>query len=200
MNVKRYVPLLCIAALGAAAQAQADSGDFLVRGRATYLHFQNGQNNLPVKVEAGHRVIPEVDLVYFFADRWSTELVLSYPQTVDIKVGGAGAGAVKALPPTLLAQYHFDSLGGLTPYLGAGVNLTLYSSRYVLGGAAKVDSTSTGFALQAGFDYALAPRWSLNVDAKYIQMDTGVKVGGSKIGTLDLNPTTISLGLSYKLN
>ncbi len=187
--------------MGAAASAHADAGDLVVRGRAVYLDFDNGQNSLPVLVEAKSRAIPEVDFTYYFTDRWAAEIILTYPQSVDIDVAGAHAGGVKALPPTLLAQYHFTGLGAFKPYVGAGLNLTLFFSRdNVLGGAAKVDSSSTGFALQAGFDYALSDRWSLNADLKYIQISTGVTVGGSKIGTLDLNPTGVSIGFGYKLN
>lgn len=200
MNMKRVVPFLCLAAVGVAATAQADAGDIVVRARALHLQFENGQNTLPVHVHAGHRWIPEVDVSYFFTPQVAAELVLSYPQTVDVKVGGGKAGAIKALPPTLLAQYHFTSLGAFKPYVGAGVNLTLYSSRYVLDGAASVNRSSTGLAGQVGFDYALTDRWLLNVDAKYIQMKTKVRVGGERIGTLDLNPTGLSIGVGYKLN
>lgn len=148
MDSKCSAGVLAVIAMGAAGAAQAGSGDWVVRGRAMYLDFDNGQNSLPVAVEAGSRAIPEVDFVHYFTDRWSAELVLTYPQSVDIDVGGARAGSVKALPPTLLAQYHFTGMGAFKPYLGAGVNLALFSSRnHILGGAARVDSSSTGLAL-----------------------------------------------------
>ena len=193
--------MVAAAALGASVSAQAAGGDWLLRVHGMNLAFDNGQNSLPVRVEADDRVIPEFDFSYFITDNFAMELVLTYPQTVDIAVGGAHAGSVKALPPTLLAQYHFTTMGAFKPYLGAGLNLTLFSSRdNILAGAAKVDSSSVGLAVQAGFDYSLNEKWSLNADLKYIQMNTGVTVTGSKIGTLDLNPTAISLGFGYKLN
>ena len=45
-----------------------------------------------------------------------------------------------------------------------------------------------------GMDYAIDKKWSFNLDAKYIQMDTDVKLGGTKIGKLDLNPITYGVG------
>lgn len=197
---KRNVSLAVVMALGlgAAAAAQAADTGFLVRGRATYLDFDNGQNSLPVEVKAGSKWIPEVDISYFYTPNFAMELVLTYPQTVDIDVGGNDAGSVKALPPTLLAQYHFTQMGTFTPYVGAGLNLTLFGKRNVLAGAAHVDKSSVGFALQAGADFALNEKWSLNVDLKYIDMDTGVTVTGNKIGTLDLTPWVASVGLGYK--
>jgi outer membrane protein len=55
-----------------------------------------------------------------------------------------------------------------------------------------------GFALQAGADYDLGNQWSLNLDLKYIDMDTGVHVSGNRIGTLDLNPWVASVGIGYR--
>jgi outer membrane protein len=184
--------------LGAALGASAAEGDLLVRGRVTYLDFDNRQNGMPAVVKADSRVIPEVDISYFFSDHLATELVLTYPQKVDISVNGADAGSVRALPPTLLAQYHFSSLGSFKPYLGGGVNLTLFSKRGLLAGAARTDKSSVGIAVQIGADFEMNEHWLLNVDLKYIDMDTGVHVSGSKIGTLDLNPIVASVGLGYR--
>jgi outer membrane protein len=184
--------------LGATTAATAAQGDFVVRGRATMLDFDNGQNGMPALVEADSRWIPEVDFSYYFSDSVSAELVLTWPQRVDIAVNGSDAGSIRALPPTLLAQYHFGSIGSLTPYVGAGVNLTLFSKRSLLDGAARTDKSSFGLAAQIGADYDLGGQWSLNLDLKYIDMDTGVHVSGNRIGTLDLNPWVASVGLGYR--
>ena len=171
----------------------------MTRVRATYLHFDNGQNSLPVKVEADSRVIPEIDFSYYLTDNVSTELVLTYPQKVDIAVNNTGAGSVKALPPTLLAQYHFGAAdAAFSPYVGAGLNLTLFSSRSVLNGGAHISKSSVGVAGQIGADMALSGAWSLNVDLKYITMNTNVYVGSTKAGKLDLNPWVASVGIGYK--
>ncbi len=198
MNSRIRVMWIAALAIGAASGASAAEGDLIVRARATYLGFDNGQNGLPVVVKADSRWIPEVDLSYYFSDRFAAELVLTYPQTVDIDVGGSSAGSVRALPPTLLAQYHFAGAGSFRPYVGGGVNLTLFSKRSLLGGGASTDKSSLGFAAQIGADFDLNEQWSLNVDLKYIDMDTGVHVSGSKIGTLDLNPVVASVGLGYR--
>ena len=171
----------------------------MVRARAVNIDFGNAQNNLAARVEAENRWIPEVDLSYFVTKNIAVELVLTWPQNVDIKVGGTKAGTVKALPPSLLVQYHFTELGAFKPYLGAGVNYTLFSKRNnILAGAAEIDRSSVGLALQAGFDYSLSKNWSLNVDIKSIKMETDVRVAGAKIGTLGLNPITAGVGVGYR--
>jgi outer membrane protein len=184
--------------LGAAMTAGAAQGDLVVRGRLTLLDFDNGQNGMTILVEADNRWIPELDFSYYLTDAISTELVLTYPQKVDIAVNGADAGSVRALPPTLLLQYHFKPVGSFTPYVGAGMNLTLFSKRGLLGGAARTDKSSSGVAAQIGADYDFDSQWSMNVDLKYIDMNTRVRVSDTVMGTLDLNPWVASVGIGYR--
>jgi outer membrane protein len=201
---------LKFAALGIAlsaafpAMAQQAEGNWLIRGRAVSLDWRNGQaDGLPLggttKVEADNRWIPEVDISYFFTKNIAAELVLTYPQRVDIKIGGTKQGTIKALPPSLLLQYHFTELGAFKPYVGAGLNYTLFSKRSnILDGAASVERDSFGWAAQVGFDYALTKNWSLNFDMKYIKIDTDVKLNGAKIGKVDLDPMLYGVGVGYR--
>lgn len=186
------------------AMAQQTEGNWLVRGRAISLDWHNGQSDgLPLggttKIEADNRWIPEVDISYFFTKNIAAELVLTYPQRVDIEIGGTKQGTIKALPPSLLLQYHFTELGAFKPYLGAGLNYTLFSKRdNILDGAASVERDSFGWAAQVGFDYALTKNWSLNFDVKYIKIDTDVKLNGAKIGKVDLDPMLYGVGVGYR--
>ena len=192
--------LACAAALPAAAQ-QAGDGNWLIRGRAVSIDFANDQSKTvkTLDITADDRWIPELDITYFFTKNLAAELVLTYPQNVDIKAGSTKIGTIKALPPSLMLQYHFTDFGAFKPYVGAGVNYTYFSKRdHILDGAASVERDSWGLAAQHGFDYALDKNWSLNLDVKYIQMDTDVRVGGTKIGTLDLNPVTWGVGVGYR--
>ncbi len=203
MHKKILAAALAITCLFSAQIAQAE-GSFMVRARAVYVGFDNGQSDgLPASVnasvEAENRWIPEVDLSYFFTKNIAAELVLTYPQNIDISVGGAEVGYIKALPPSLMLQYHFTELGDFKPYVGLGLNYTRFSKRdNLLGGAAEVDGSSLGFAAQVGLDYMLTKNWSLNADIKYLQMSTDVTVGGTKVGKVDLNPVTAGIGVGYR--
>ena len=145
--------------------------------------------------------IPEVDLSYFFTKNIAAELVLTYPQQVDIKTTALGKiGHVDALPPSLMLQYHFTDLGAFKPYVGLGVNYTIFTKKSfnTALGKISVDDNTVGLAAQVGFDYAIDKNWSFNVDAKYIQMDTDVKLEGTKLGKLGLNPMTYGVGVGYR--
>jgi len=199
--VRLTLPTLLVTLFTLPALAQTNSaGDVIVRLRATELNWANQQNNglATTNVTAQNKTIPEVDVSYFFTKNIATELVLTYPQTVNINVGGAASGTVKALPPTLLLQYHFTELGQIKPYVGVGVNYTSFTSANILNGGASVNASSTGFAAQIGFDYMLDKNWGLNADLKYIQIKTDVFAGGANLGQLGLNPTVASAGLTYR--
>lgn len=194
-----------LAALSAGA-VQAQESPWMVRARAVYLSWDNGnadglQNAGVGTVSADKRWIPEVDISYFFTKNIAAELVLTYPQDVDIKTAALGGiGHVQALPPSLLLQYHFTDLGAFKPYVGLGLNYTIFTkdSFNTALGKVSVDGSSWGLAAQLGMDYAIDKKWSINLDAKYIQMDTDVKLGGTKIGKLDLNPITYGVGIGYR--
>ena len=166
-----------------------------VRIAATYLQTTDGSTNSAVDVDIEDKLIPEFDITYAFTGHWAAELVLTTPQEHGVKVNGVTAGNFKHLPPTLLAKYTFDSIGGFTPYLGAGVNFTLIFDENL--GGAKLDNYSVGPAAQAGFDYSLNDRWSLNADVKRAMLRTDVKAGGVTLTEARLDPWLYSLGLRY---
>ncbi len=203
--------LLAVAALCAltsgAAMAQQQDGKWQIRARAVNIDFHNGgAANAALGVNVKDKVIPEVDISYFFTPNIAAELILTYPQKLDVRALGAKIGTLKALPPTLTLQYHFTNFGAFKPYVGAGVNYTRFSSvkdngvvsTVVPGAEWDVKRNSWGGALQVGFDYALDKNWSINFDVKKVYMDTKVSVGGGSVGKLKLNPVLVGVGVGYR--
>ncbi len=182
--------------------AIAQENPWMVRARATNLNWDNGQTGAvqTLNVNAKNQTIPELDISYFFTKNIAAELVLSYPQRVDVRAGQASLGTVTALPPTIFAQYHFTQFGPLKPYVGAGVNYTRFGSRELNNGSDfySVEKSSLGYAAQIGADYMLTKNWGINLDVKYIQIKTDVITGGASVGTLDLSPIATSVGVTYK--
>lgn len=202
---KILVAALAMAGLVSAGAVHADDSGFMVRARAVHLDWDNGNKdslatNVGAKVKADDRWIPEVDVSYFFNKNFAAELVLTYPQEVDIKAGQTKIGHVDALPPSLLLQYHFADLGAFKPYVGAGLNYTLFTKKSFDLGVNKVsvEQSTWGLAGQVGFDYFLTKNVSLNFDVKYIKMETDVKLNGNKIGKLELSPITAGVGVGYR--
>ena len=207
MRIKTLVAALAVLTLLApiATQAQSSSENpWMVRVRAVDLLWANGQSGSVVQgsnVKAKDQIIPELDVSYFFTKNIAAELVLTYPQSIQIDAGGSKLGTIKALPPSLLLQYHFTDFGAFKPYVGAGVNYTIFSSRNNLsGGAYSVDSSSFGAVGQVGMDYMFDKNWGLNVDLKYATMSTNVTdtATGANVGKLTLNPWMPAVGVTYK--
>ena len=203
MNTKTVSKLALGLLAAMSLNAMAEENPWMVRVRATNLNWDNGQTATVAadNIKAKNTTIPEFDVSYFFTKNIAAELVLTYPQRVDVTYlsSNTGIGYLRALPPTLLAQYHFDDVGPVKPYVGAGVNYTIFSRREsLLGGAAAVDNASLGYALQAGADYMLNKNWGINLDVKYISIKTGVKVSGAYAGNLNLSPVATSVGVTYK--
>ena len=186
--------------------AIAQESPWMVRVRATNLNWDNKNDAQLVEavgaeVTAKNKTIPEVDITYFFSKNIAAELVLSYPQRVEVRAGSDSLGTVTALPPTFLAQYHFTQFGPLKPYVGAGINYTVFSQRdnMTYSGTPSVESSSVGFAAQVGMDYMYTKNWGVNFDVKYIQIKTDVNHSTlGNLGELKLNPLVTSAGVTYK--
>lgn len=192
-----------------AAQDSGDHSPWQVRVRATAILPDEDASIRPVtgSVDVEDVIIPELDITYFFTNHIAAELVLLISNhNVDSALTGVGTvdlGEVNLLPPTLLLQYHFRPDRIFRPYVGAGVNYTVFWDENAPGGAVtSIDyDNAVGYAVQAGFDYGLNDNWMLNLDAKRYWLDTDVRIT-SALGPLsadvDLDPWTFSIGLGYR--
>ncbi|EHK54584.1 OmpW/AlkL family protein [Allomesorhizobium alhagi] len=149
-------------------------------------------------------VTPELDISYFFTDNIAAELILGTTYAnIDGQgtIGGLGKiGKVWLLPPTLTLQYHFTNFGAFKPYVGAGVNYTVFYNQDA-GSADALDVKDTfGAALQVGFDYMVDQHWGVNFDVKklFLEPDFNVTVDGANLtGKAALNPWLVGAGVTY---
>lgn len=194
---KSLLALAAVCAMTSGA-AFADQGQspWLVRVRAVNLDSANGDST-GLGLSINNKVIPELDVSYFFTPNIAAELILTYPQKHDLRSNGTNIGSLKHLPPTLLAQYHFTNFGGFKPYVGAGINYTRFSNLDLPAGV-DVDRNSWGAALQVGFDIPLNKQWSLNFDVKKVYIKTDVSAAGVKAGTFKVDPVLVGVGLGWR--
>lgn len=159
-------------------------------------------------------VVPELDITYFFTRNIAAELILgvtkhSVTGTGVAATNGLDVGKAWLLPPTLTFQYHFTDFGAFKPYVGAGVNYTMFFSQTAGNTAnpAGVIITRSNLhnswspALQIGFDYMFDKHWGFNVDVKKLWLrpnwdgDSNV---GPLTGKVNLDPWLIGAGVTYK--
>jgi outer membrane protein len=152
-------------------------------------------------------VVPELDFTYFFNKNLAVEAIAGVTQH-SIKgtkgaVDGLDVGDVWLLPPTVLLQYHFDAGRGIKPYIGAGVNYTVFFGEDAgpTNSNLKLDN-SFGFAAQAGVDIHLQGNWFFNVDVKKIWLNTDLSVENATYGHVttkaDIDPLIVGVGLGYR--
>lgn len=207
----------CFAANAAAPQAlQMKTPTFkhwLVRLRAIYVVPVASSSTITnIHGHVNHisnDVMPEVDFSYFFTKHLATELILGTTRS-DIRAKGTSVdtngeldlGDVWLLPPTLTLQWHFLPNSKIDPYVGAGLNYTIFYNAKHGPTATKVHySNSFGPALQAGVDYNLNSRWSINFDVKKIWMKTHANIHAGALDVksdVTINPWIFGAGVGYR--
>lgn len=203
--------LLCSVATPALAEKSA--GDLLVRGRVIFVEpdessdLSLGGAGIPGRASLDMSVVPELDFSYFFTDNIAAELILGtthhHPKAKDTPLGASvDLGDVWLLPPTVTLQYHFNPKGTISPYVGAGVNYTIF---YGEDPGAALDTSydnSFGYALQAGVDFELTKKWSMNLDVKKLWLNTDVTVNAGLPSLIkadvDIDPWIIGVGFGYR--
>jgi outer membrane protein len=220
MILPRYTLLpAAIAATAFASPAFADAGDTFVRVRAIMVApTESSGGILPTfpteEVKVNNSVMPEIDVTHMVSDNIGLELIAATTKhNASGKTGTTGGigklASTWVLPPTLTVQYHFAPEAKLRPYVGAGVNYTIfYSEKPSAGLEAAVGQTdvnlkdSFGWAAQAGIDVDLNEKIFLNFDVKYIDIDTTARLATTAIGTqrvkISLDPVVVGVGVGFR--
>lgn len=171
-------------------------------------------------VDISTAFIPELDFTYFFTKNIAAELILGtskhdvnttasnlspigLPESLNVDLG-----SVRLLPPTLTIQYHFYPGDFIKPYVGAGVNYTIFYD--VKSGNTIKDvkyENKTSLALQAGADFNIGKDFFVNFDIKYLFLKTDVTVDASNLvhgesldipAEVKINPLLIGVGVGYR--
>ena len=149
--------------------------------------------------------VPELDLTWFFTKNIAVEAIAAIaPHSVDAtgtSLGKVDLGNVWLLPPTVLLQYHHPLPNGFKPYVGAGVNYTVFFNEDAPGGTVTdIDyENSFGWALQFGVDYMLDDHWLLNLDVKKVFLDTDVNINNGAIrADVNIDPWIVGVGIGYR--
>lgn len=221
MNTDTTRNLLIVAVISAIAAVPAiaqDQGNWQFRFGAGYIATDTGNDDLvfegtrldDFRIDVDDQAGLVFDLTYFLSPNWAVELLASAP--FEHEIDGAGAlgalgeiGDTKHLPPTLSLQYHFLPNQTFRPYVGAGLNYTLFfddstnaglhegvvaTANGALGTDFSGGSTnlsiddSFGLGLQAGVDVDVTESWFWNFSVRWIQINVDADL---KTTTFDPN-------------
>jgi len=208
-------------AFGFAASAQSpldmnaplvgkEAGTIMIRARAIGLIPEDNSSSISAiggHVTATAQVAPEVDLSYFFTDHVALELIAATTRhsvkATGTAVGDVDVGSVWALPPTLTLQYHFLPHSAFSPYVGVGLNVTVWYGESAAKPTVTHFSVGNGWgpALQAGIDYNFSGHWFANLDVKQIFLNTDAHVdalGTTVKAHTALDPLVVGMGIGYR--
>ena len=212
------IALAAAAAIAQPAQA-AEAGDVMVRLRGIMVSpTETSGSVLPgfpgEEVKVDDSIMPEVDVTWMATRKIGFELIAATTKhDASGKTGTTGSigklASTWVLPPTLTAQYHFAPDAKVRPYVGAGLNYTIfYSEDASTGLESAVGKTrvrmsdSFGWAAQAGVDIDLNKKVFLNIDVKYIDIDTKARLDTTAAGTqrvkVSLDPIVFGLGIGTR--
>jgi len=197
-----YVEAAALSITPAAAPAPAPIaaawGRWMVGARVLDVYPNVSSSNSGFDVE--NQWTGELDSTYFFTRNVAVEGSITWAKQ-DVTFNGTGVGALKMMPVTFTAQYHFTNLGAWKPYLGGGFNYTyFYETDLGNNSGASVKRDSWGGALQVGVDYQIQRNWYLNLDVKYLWIDNDLRFNNVNLGnsnTLDIDPWLFGIGVRY---
>ncbi|ENM8496062.1 outer membrane protein OmpW [Vibrio parahaemolyticus] len=211
---KTICSLAVVAALVSPSVFAHKQGDFVLRvGAASVVPNDSSDKILGSQEELKVDSNTQLGLTfgYMFTDNISLELLAATPFSHDISTDLLGLGDIadtKHLPPTLMVQYYFgEPQSKFRPYVGAGLNYTIFFDEGFNNKAKNVGLTdlklddSFGLAANVGVDYMINDQWFLNASAWYANIETEAtyKFGGAKQkNDVKINPWVFMISGGYK--
>lgn len=225
MNTKYFAGLIGAVSitLNCASIQAHEAGDWIIRAGVASVNPSEDSGILrPTVVSPNGQVSIDSDVQlgltfsYMITDNWAIEVLASTPFTHEVSFAGdlSGLGSVataKHLPPTVSAQYFFDTDSKFTPYLGIGVNyLMLLETKATANGMSVLDTIGTagdysidaddsvGLTVQAGIDMEINDKIMLNAAVWKMDIGTTISVANTLNADLEIDPWVYMLGLGYK--
>lgn len=206
--------VLAAAVMASAPAVQAyEAGDFI--GRVGAVTVAPDASSDPItnlgpdaRVDVDNNTQLGLTLSYMLTDQLALGVLAATPFSHDIKGDGdlAGLGKLaetKQLPPTITLQYFpMPSGSKLQPYVGAGVNYTVFFDEQTAGALAGTDiklDDSFGLAAEVGLDYMITENIGVNAAVWWIDIDTDAKIEAvNQTVDVEIDPLVYMVGLSYK--
>ncbi|RDZ26965.1 OmpW/AlkL family protein [Lysobacter silvisoli] len=205
MNIKRMqrgaIAALVLACLASPAYAQ-QAGTWTLGIGAHQVSPKSDNGTVlsgTADLEIDKAAQPTITFEYFVHGDIGIEVLAALPFKHDIDVVGAGrVASTKQLPPTVSVQYHFNSHGVVSPFIGVGLNYTAFfeeETRGALAGTSLKLKDSWGPAAHAGIDIPIGDHGAVRVDVRWMDIDSEVQLNGVKIGTAEIDP--LVYGVAY---
>jgi outer membrane protein len=141
---------------------------------------------------------------YLISKHWAVELFSAFPEQNEVHdADDVRSASFSMIPSSATLQYHItDASGIFRAYAGFGVSYTHVGSERTkasLSGQTLDLDDSTGLAAAVGLDMDLGSKWFMNVDARWMDIDSSMQIDGTPRGTLELDPFMFGLSIGRRL-
>lgn len=217
---------VCLIAATPLTAISHEQGDWIVRAGIASVQPDESSSTISTTatgslpgtaVGVGNDTQLGLNIVYMWSDNIGIELLASSPFEHDLKAEGLDAygftttdlGSTKHLPPTISAQYYFmDATSPLRPYVGVGINYTVFfgeslssSAKNELGGSNLDLDNSLGLTGHIGVDWKINDKWLINASVWHLDIDT-TGTFDSALGQVevdvDIDPWAYMISAGYR--
>lgn len=188
----------CLVSLSASHALAYEQGQLIVKVGAATVQ-PDGDGALDGALDVSDNTQVGLSLTYMMSSNLGLSLLAATPFSHDIELNGETVAETKHLPPTITMQYHFLTSSVARPYVGAGINYTVFFDEDGKDlGDLSLDS-SVGLALQAGMDFKLSEKVGISADLWYADIETDAKLNGNKLDTVKIDPWVFMVSASFTL-
>ncbi len=183
-----------IAVLGSSQVMAYEAGDIMIKAGVIHVAPKDDSGFGDIKVESDTQL--GLTGTYMVTPQVGIELLAATPFKHSIELDGERLGTTQQLPPTISAQYYpMDSASAWQPYIGAGLNMTLFFEETGAADSLGPLSDSFGLSVSAGLNYDIDDNFLANVGIWYMDIDTELE--GIK-QDVEIDPLVVMAGVGYK--
>jgi len=107
------------------------------------------------------------------------------------------------VPPFFWQTMRIEAANRILVYCGArgSTGNTVFSEECTYGAwqGTKLElDSSFGPAAQLGIDIDVIPGWFINLDARWFDIDTNAKLGGTDVGTIEIDPYAFGVTVGHR--
>jgi outer membrane protein len=183
------------------------SSNVMVQGVGDVGMGASVNSNTQLGLNAVYMLTNQIGLELLAASPFKHDITLTNTQDNDLGLGDGKLAQSRQLPPTLSLVYYLPFSGNVQPYLGVGLNYTVFFDEQFVDSRQdqsfndlRLDE-SFAMAAQIGMDYKLNEHWLVNASVRYIDIDTQARfevLGLPAKVSVDVDPWVYSLLLGYK--
>lgn len=200
MRIKSAALIASILAATAGQAMAYEAGDIVLRAGIANVSPDTSDSDIAngaLDLDVDDNTQLGLTATYFITPTVGVQLLGATPFKHDITAGDTTIGETSHLPPTVTVQWYPQINDKIHPYVGVGLNHTFFfEDDSILGDLELSDSTS--YALEAGVDIDLGSNLVLNAAVWKIDINTDVKLNGTNLGELEIDPLAYMVGVGYK--